>query len=272
MTEQKIKLPLVQNISLKDAGNGNSIILNWENLNSKYLTNYKVYWGTDSTSTLNSSTTIANNLTIGNLSYWVKYYFRICGVSVDGNEGIANIISGTPNIIPGAANSFKDQPFKKKILFAWNKNNENDILGYNIYKSDSKIGSYKKINSLIIKDTLFTDEAVINGRYYFYYVSAVDSLGNESINNPIIRSRCISLDQGILLVDNTFNDDGTLFHPSDKEVDDFYEYLMQGYEHKFYDLKEEGEIKLADLGAFSTVIWYDDNYKGIPVGMVYNIV
>lgn len=96
---------------------------------------------------------------------------------------------------------------------------------------------------------------MVLGKYYYYKVKAVDNNQNEGNESTIIRSMAVSLDKGILLVDETKNGTGNLFDPTDAEVDEYYNNILSYFYHNNYDVDITGEIKLADLGAFSTIIW-----------------
>ncbi len=92
-------------------------------------------------------------------------------------------------------------------------------------RSDTEGQLGNKLNQNICPDTSYVDASAGNGIYYYYTVKAVDSLLNESLNNTTLRSRVVSLDQGILIVDETADGDGSPMNPTDAEVDDFYDEL-----------------------------------------------
>ena len=75
----------------------------------------------------------------------------------------------------------------KSVLIAWNKGDENDLNGYNIYRKSQSNAIYTKINSsLIPKSTnpsYLDTSGLVNGTTYFYVVTAVDDSGNESDNS-----------------------------------------------------------------------------------------
>jgi len=132
-------------------------------------------------------------------------------------------------------------------------------MGYNIYRSEIEGVLGDKQNSSINTDTVYVDIDAANGVYYYYTVKAVDNQLNESENNTTLRSRVVSLDQGILVIDETADGDGTLMNPTDNQVDEFYNDLLSNFTSEEYDLIDEGSIDLADLGAFSSVLWHGND-------------
>lgn len=55
-----------------------------------------------------------------------------------------------------------------------------ELVGYNVYRSESKGSGYQKINSEPIQKTWFRDTNVTNNVTYYYAVTAVDKFGNET--------------------------------------------------------------------------------------------
>ncbi|MFC1537907.1 fibronectin type III domain-containing protein [Candidatus Latescibacterota bacterium] len=70
------------------------------------------------------------------------------------------------------------------VRLIFDDNTEQDIAGYNIYRSDSSGGKYTKINNNLISlssSPAYTDSSGLNNNAtYYYVVTAVDSNGNES--------------------------------------------------------------------------------------------
>jgi len=74
----------------------------------------------------------------------------------------------------------------KKITLKWRTETETNNLGFNIYRSEEKDGKYVKINSQLLAgagtdatphDYSFTDDGVIFGKTYYYYIEDVDFTG-----------------------------------------------------------------------------------------------
>jgi hypothetical protein len=251
----------VTNYKLVDAGNGNSLIADWSPNTDPDFTGYNIYIGTSTGAYDSSFNTVDTVFILNGLIEETTYYVGISAYDDDGNEGIIIERNCVPGSIPLSPSGFTAIPRWLEVDLFWNKNLEHDLLGYSLFRSSIEGELGDKLHTQILTDTMFIDNSAVNGIYYYYTVKAVDSLLNESINNPTLRSRVISLDQGILVVDETADGDGSLMNPSDEQVDDFYDELLSYFKSEEYDLIEEGNIGIADLGAFSTVLWHGNDFQ-----------
>ena len=66
------------------------------------------------------------------------------------------------------------------------------------------------------------------------------------------------LDQGILVIDETKDGNGSAGNPDDVMVDDFYQSVINS-QFTSYDYADEGIPGLEFLANFSTIIWHDDD-------------
>ncbi|MBN1788388.1 MAG: PASTA domain-containing protein [Sedimentisphaerales bacterium] len=62
----------------------------------------------------------------------------------------------------------------------WDDNSEADLAGYNIYRSTMSGSGYVQQNVTLLTTSDYTDNSVVNGTTYYYVVTAVDLLNNES--------------------------------------------------------------------------------------------
>jgi hypothetical protein len=62
---------------------------------------------------------------------------------------------------------------------SWSISAENDIAGYNIYRSEQESAAGQKQNPELLRTPAFRDMNVVPGHRYFYKVTAVDRVGNE---------------------------------------------------------------------------------------------
>jgi hypothetical protein len=66
------------------------------------------------------------------------------------------------------------------LELSWSVSPDNDIAGYNIYRSEQEGAPGNKLNPQLLLSPAFRDMNVVAGHRYFYSVTAVDRAGNES--------------------------------------------------------------------------------------------
>lgn len=71
------------------------------------------------------------------------------------------------------------------LLISWEENTDLDLAGYNLYYSQDSTNLHIKINCGLNDEWLLIDKIDINTWYYFA-VTAYDSVGNESNKSKII--------------------------------------------------------------------------------------
>jgi hypothetical protein len=66
------------------------------------------------------------------------------------------------------------------IVLTWTTSTAPNVAGYNVYRSTTSAGAYNRLNVAPITGVSYTDSAVIAGQTYYYAVTVIDILGNES--------------------------------------------------------------------------------------------
>lgn len=250
----------VQNISVKDVGNGSDLLVTWSENTDADLFGYKIYVGTEPGVYQFSYFTQNNFFLLTNLINGRKYYIGITAVDHNGFESFIKEVSGTPHIVPRPPKNLQASAKWHQVSLSWSSNEELDLLGYNIYRSEYPDKDFIRINNKIEKTTYFYDNDVVTDGYFYYKITAVDSSLNEGNFSNVVRSRGISLAFGVLVLDETYDSSGIPLFPTDLQVDEFYHNLLQGFKFKQYDVAQEKTLTLADLGAFSTVIWHGNDF------------
>jgi hypothetical protein len=252
---------MIDNFTIVDEGTGSSLLLTWSPNTEPDLVGYNIFVGTSSGVYDSTFSTVDTVYIIDGLIEGTTYFVGISAYDIDGNESIIVEKNAAPLFLPLPPSGFTALPLWHQVELNWNANLEFDLIGYNIYRSDIEGELGDKQNSSIYADTIYVDISATNGVYYYYTVKAVDNQLNESENNTTLRSRVVSLDQGILIVDETADGDGSQMNPTDEQVDDFYYGLFSNFNSEEYDLIEEGAIGLADLGAYSSIIWHGNDVE-----------
>ena len=90
--------------------------------------------------------------------------------------------------------SFIAIPSFHKVMLRWTTESENDNVGYNLYRSESENGEYKKINDFLITAQGsstegafydFIDNTVQNRKTYYYKLEDIDLNGTSTMHGPV---------------------------------------------------------------------------------------
>lgn len=117
----------------------------------------------------------------------VEYTYVISALNPAGVESArTQEFKVTPHdMVPPAAPKNLKSTFnaeEKKIKLTWDKSPEEDFAYYNLYRTeDVNKGDYIKLNDKELKAVEYVDETLkMDGKTYFYNVTAVDTFKNES--------------------------------------------------------------------------------------------
>jgi len=255
----------VEDLKAVDAGEGHTIYLSWSaNPPDDDVVHYNVHFGTTSGDYDSLRQVHATCDTLYNLEENNTYFIAVTAVDADGFESAAiNEVSIAPRTVPLPPTGLVAKPNGSfKIKLTWIPNQEADFDYYNIYRSEESGTGY---DSLYIKhtETAFVDSTVQGDvEYYYYTLTAVDTAGNESAMSDEVRSFVASMDQGILLVDETY------IHVSYNMVDGdsinaFYNRALENYTYAYADHSNppNHQITLKELGHYSVVIIHSEDQR-----------
>ncbi len=248
---------------LRDAGSGGALDAAWLPVSHADLAGYKLFWGTASQSYTDS--VVLGRVAfcrISGLQNGTRYYAAISAFDSLGHEGgRAPEQSAIPGIIPATPSGLAALPFYFGMRLTWQRNAERDLAGYNLYRSTTSGGNYIKLNTVILPDTAYRDSSLLSDTTYYYVVTAVDTGRNESGYSPEAWGKPITLDHGILLVDETRNGTGVRGSPNDAQQDAFYRFMLQGARYTDWDATQQGAPLAGDFGPYSTIVWHADDYQ-----------
>lgn len=160
-----------------------------------------------------------------------------------------------------------------QCLLQWSEINLGDIEElYNIYRCNQQNGTYVRINDTPVNQTHFTDATAINDQTYYYKIKAVID-GFESTDSNIIAASPVffPLNQGILVVDETRDNNGTVMNPTDTMVDDFYSSVINE-DFTSWDVASQGLPGVEIIKNYSMVIWHDDDLNMSMIDENMNVI
>jgi hypothetical protein len=252
----------VTGLNYVDAGDGEKLYINWFPNPENDLVSYFVYWGTQSGlyDSVHAVPAAYTSDTLYDLSIGTSYYITVTAFNDRDKESVVYTeITAIPRVVPAAPEGLLAEPGVDKIILNWQANKEADLDHYDIYKSTSSEGGFDLLTSGI-QDTSYEDDAVEDGNWYYYYITAIDTTELESEASEVDSSRAITLDQGVLVIDETANGSGRPGNPSDAQQDSFYSEIFGDYKFQLYEYSWPAHApSLEDIGPFSTIVWVDDD-------------
>jgi hypothetical protein len=105
--------------------------------------------------------------------------------SVTFTPTVAGSAAGTASVVSTAANSPLSISLSGSgaqphfVSLAWSEASSG-VVGYNVYSSTQPSGPYNRLNAAPVGTMAYTDNTVQSGQTYYYWVTALDSSGDES--------------------------------------------------------------------------------------------
>ncbi|MFC1897777.1 hypothetical protein ACFLX8_04365 [Chloroflexota bacterium] len=162
--------------------------LDWNDNTEPDIDGYNVYRSESMGgpySQINGSLVATSDYTDSGLTGGVTYYYVVTAVDladpVAYESGDSNEASAIPvDLDPVAPTGLIATKGVGQVSLDWNDNAEDDIDGYNVHRSESMGGPYNQINVSLAATSDYIDTDVTNGVTYYYVVTAVDLVSNES--------------------------------------------------------------------------------------------
>lgn len=250
----------VAGLAARDVGDGSSIFASWQ-ANASDVVGYRVMWGRASGAYIDSAMVAGTADTISGLAADSLYYVGVKAIDASGHQSpFISEVSAIPRAAPSAPSGLAAAPITSGIALAWRANQELDLAGYRLYRAVDDTSAYDSLNTALLNDTSFSDSPLSGAHRYYYKARAFDLDGNAGSLSPKAYGRPLTLDQGVLVVNETKNWTTNPW-PRDTAQDSFYDYLLSGFQHQLYDFGTTADRPLlADLVSYSTVLWHGDDY------------
>ena len=102
--------------------------------------------------------------------------------SASNTDAAQATVTVVDNSLPGPPAAFMATASHQRVDLDWADNGEEDLEGYDVYRSTTSGGPYTKIVSLLLASG-YTDIPLTNGITYYYVVVAVDVNSNQSLRS-----------------------------------------------------------------------------------------
>lgn len=172
--------------NLTATGSASGIALDWNNNSESDLAGYNVYRSESAAgpfAKINPALLTSSSYNDTSAVEAITYYYYVRAVDVSGNESAPSTTrnASRPNTTPPATPlELSALSRNDGILLDWLDNNESDLAGYNVYRSDSASGTFTKLNSSLLTASTYLDTGAPRNKVSYYRVEAVDTSGNKS--------------------------------------------------------------------------------------------
>lgn len=169
------KVPPANVTDLNESHTDKQVTLKWTNPSDGDLTGFKIYRD----SSLIANTGVVTSYIDNDVSPDTTYSYKVVSVKNDSLDSSGAIITVKTNseqdlIPPEVPSGLKINSLSEGLYLNWNRNNESDLDGYNIYINGVKF------NTSLVRGNNFTVSGLENEKNYEIQITAVDVSGNES--------------------------------------------------------------------------------------------
>ena len=133
------------------------------------------------------------------------------------------------------------------------KDADGEVVAYEYAIDDST--SWTKVE----KSTIGIYGELADGEHEFFARAVDNAMGIDP--TPVKQKFIVimpTLEEKILIVDETRDGTGSAASPNDQMVDDFYKNILADFSFTEYDLKSEGAIDASTFAGYDIVVWHDE--------------
>lgn len=195
---QKISAPSIPlGLMVMNSGAGGRLNLSWAPNTEIDMLGYNVYQTTNGGITwvlLNTTGLVSTETySVTGLINNADYGFAVTAVDATAYEsGKSTKVHGRPTLLDTTApnqvqNVNVNRILAGELVVQWDANHETDLFGYRVWSSPTgAVGSFFLSDSVNIGTEQYTNTGLVVGAAYYYYVTAVDASGNESVPSIVV--------------------------------------------------------------------------------------
>ncbi len=156
--------------------------------------------------------------------------------------------------------NLRAQSSREEITLHWKSTRNSFVKGCNIYRSDSPGGTYQKITSVPVADSVFKDKPATLNKEYYYVVTTVNNAMEESaFSNEVLGAR-FSFCDTLLVISNMKGNKTT-----PDSVRAFYDAVLDTIPYKWIDINAVQRINLSILSRYRSILWMSNTLEFEPL-------
>ena len=190
------------------------------------------------------------------------YFFSVEGVVPDAHPAIYSTEESCASFtVPRTPLSLLAEPDAFAINLNWEDNPEADLSHYRVYRDDGEGLVLYQDNVL---ESQFIDTEVVGQTDYVYQVSAVDADLNESALSDPDAANCLTFEQGVLVVDETWD---WMYLPPQEEQEAYFDSIFADTPYGLDTIDSQLDmLSRLTAGSYSCMFWFDDDTTENVIG------
>ena len=144
---------------------------------------------------------------------------------------------------------------REHITISWEPVENALVEGFNLYRSESLNGEFAKINPALIADTFYLETPSHTGIEYYYYLTVVNSLGEESMPSSKVWGARFGFTDTLLVVSALNQADVT-----PDSIYQFYASVLDSIPFTWFDLNATNQLDLGTLASHQNVLWLQNGF------------
>jgi len=144
---------------------------------------------------------------------------------------------------------------KENIAISWDPTDNALVAGFNLYRSVAINGTFEKINTSLIEDTLFLDIPVETGKEFYYYITMANTQGEESMPSAKVWGARFGFTDTLLVVAALNQGEVT-----PDSVFQFYASVLDTVPFTWIDVTATHPLDLGTLSRYRNVLWVQNGF------------
>jgi len=245
--------------SVIDAGDGQSLQVNWVPMDPERIDYFWLYYSAEGSGIVDSmylpnseSSVIVSGLTVNH-----PYSFYMLPFNADGQTSVEyEVAYGTPRVVPVQVTGLKAAPVAHGILLHWHPNSELDVSHYRVVRDEIALPD-------IITDTSYVDgDPALGKNFHTYKVYAVDIDNNypDPASAMTATSKAAWLEEGRILAINRSHVSDGYYLVDEVVTGELMRQVLSGLDYDYYSdtahqlLEKVSTLSLYDLIDYELVI------------------
>lgn len=200
------------------------------------------------------------------------YAVKVVAKDVNGNEASKTKYCNVDTTPPAVPTDIQAEGTPDYIYLIWRKNTvEKDFQNFNIYRSTSPEGEFnlaRRISTIGYYDDLST--GIVQNSTYYYYVTSVDKLGNESEPSDIVSAMVASDNEKPEIYAHYIDDSSNIYNIGKKTLQisayDNFKLKTVYAKYKLKGAEEWTDIGTVTVNSKSEIVSMNWNLEGIESG------